>query len=51
MIRKRHMYLSEEIINQIPNITCLNSSPLDARQEIMAIEVPRLGKEDALKAI
>ncbi|XP_044465830.1 chalcone synthase-like [Mangifera indica] len=51
MIRKRHMYLSEEIINQIPNITCFNSPSLDARQEILKIEIPKLGKEAALKAI
>ncbi|KAJ0093950.1 hypothetical protein Patl1_26749 [Pistacia atlantica] len=51
MIRKRHMHLSEEIIKQIPNMTTLNSSSLNAHEEILATEISKLSKEAALKAI
>nr|5WX7_A Chain A, Alkyldiketide-CoA synthase [Tetradium ruticarpum]5WX7_B Chain B, Alkyldiketide-CoA synthase [Tetradium ruticarpum]5WX7_C Chain C, Alkyldiketide-CoA synthase [Tetradium ruticarpum]5WX7_D Chain D, Alkyldiketide-CoA synthase [Tetradium ruticarpum] len=51
MIRKRHMYLTEDVIKENPNIGILNAPSFNARQEIMVEEVPKLGKEAALKAI
>ncbi|AES93811.2 Chalcone synthase 1 [Medicago truncatula] len=51
MIRKRHVYLTEEILKDNPNF-CFDKTPsLDARQDMMAVEIPRLGKEAAVKAI
>ncbi|CAK7336506.1 unnamed protein product [Dovyalis caffra] len=50
-IRKRYMYLSEEIIKKNPTIGAYDTPSLDARQEILVTEVPKLGKEAALKAI
>ena len=51
MIRKRHVYLTEEILKDNPNF-CVDKTPsLDARQDMMAVGVPRLGKEAAVKAI
>lgn len=51
MIRKRHMYLTEEIIKENPNLSTLNAPSFNTRQEILVTEVPKLGKEAALKAI
>ncbi|KAJ8436180.1 hypothetical protein Cgig2_010424 [Carnegiea gigantea] len=51
MIRKRHMYLTEEILNEKPNLCRYMCSSLDIRQDIVVSEVPRLGKEAAVKAI
>ncbi|XP_065874981.1 chalcone synthase-like [Euphorbia lathyris] len=50
-VKKRYMHLSEEIIKNNPNIAIYKSPSLDARQEILVKEVPKLGKEAALKAI
>ncbi|XP_026460076.1 chalcone synthase-like [Papaver somniferum] len=50
-IRKRHMHLSEEILNENPSICEYMAPSLNARQDIVVIEVPRLGKEAALNAI
>ncbi|XP_047332082.1 chalcone synthase 3-like [Impatiens glandulifera] len=51
MVKKRYMYLTEEVLKENP-ILCENMAPsLDARQDIMVVEIPKLGKEAALKAI
>ncbi|XP_057987096.1 chalcone synthase-like isoform X2 [Hevea brasiliensis] len=50
-IKKRYMYLTEDIIKQNPDIATYKAASLDARQEILVTEVPMLGKEAALKAI
>ncbi|XP_075478063.1 chalcone synthase-like [Primulina tabacum] len=51
MIRKRYMYLTEEILRESPNICAYMAPSLDARQDIVVVEVPKLGKEAAQKAI
>lgn len=51
MIRKRHVYLTEEILKDNPNF-CFDKTPsLDARQDMVVRDVPRLGNEAAVKAI
>ncbi|XP_074582216.1 chalcone synthase 2-like [Curcuma longa] len=51
MIRKRHIYLTEEILRENPKMCAYMEASLDARQDIVVVEVPRLGKEAAVKAI
>ncbi|OAY67505.1 Chalcone synthase [Ananas comosus] len=51
MIKKRHMYLTEEILKENPGMCAYMASSLDARQDILVEEVPKLGREAALKAI
>ncbi|XP_015060638.1 chalcone synthase J-like [Solanum pennellii] len=51
MIKKRYFHLTEEILKKNPNICEYNSPSLNIRQEIMIVEVPKLGKEAAEKAI
>lgn len=51
MIRKRHMCLTEEILKANPNMCLHMGTSLDARQDISLVEVPKLGKEAATKAI
>ncbi|XP_073027155.1 chalcone synthase [Primulina eburnea] len=51
MIRKRYMYLTEEFLKENPNICAYMAPSLDARQDIVVVEVPKLGKEAAQKAI
>ncbi|XP_073030086.1 chalcone synthase [Primulina eburnea] len=51
MIRKRYMYLTEEILRESPSICAYMAPSLDARQDIVVVEVPKLGKEAAQKAI
>ncbi|GLJ06437.1 hypothetical protein SUGI_0039150 [Cryptomeria japonica] len=48
MIRKRHMYLTEEILKENPNVCAYEAPSLDARQDMAVVEVPRLGKEAAV---
>ncbi|TYI82944.1 hypothetical protein E1A91_D05G256900v1 [Gossypium mustelinum] len=50
-IRKRYMHLTEDIINKNPNLIIYKAPSFDARQEILVNEVPKLGKDAALKAI
>ncbi|KAI3978391.1 hypothetical protein MKX01_013189 [Papaver californicum] len=52
-IKKRHLHLTEEIMKEFPDIgnECMTGSSLDVRQEIMAVEIPKLAKEASLKAI
>ncbi|XP_073006731.1 chalcone synthase-like [Typha latifolia] len=51
MIKKRYFQLSEEILKENPNICAFMAPSLDARQDILSEEVPKLGKEAATKAI
>nr|ABE01413.1 chalcone synthase [Anthurium andraeanum] len=51
MIKKRHMYLTEEILKENPNMCAYMAPSLDARQDMVVVEVPRLGKEAATRAI
>jgi len=51
MIKKRYMHLTEEILAANPNMTAYMEPSLDARQDIVVVEVPKLGKEAAVKAI
>ncbi|CAL9185059.1 unnamed protein product, partial [Musa hybrid cultivar] len=56
MIRKRYMHLNEEILQENPNMCAYMAPSLDARQDILpdvtvVVEVPKLGKEAAAKAI
>ncbi|XP_078434041.1 chalcone and stilbene synthase family protein [Wolffia australiana] len=50
-IRKRYMYLTEEILKENPNMCAYMAPSLDARQDMVVVEVPKLGKEAATKAI
>ncbi|XP_059074020.1 chalcone synthase 7-like [Cryptomeria japonica] len=50
MIKKKHMYLTEEILKENPNLCAYMAPSLDSRQVMAVMEVPRLGKE-ATKAI
>ncbi|GMN57374.1 hypothetical protein TIFTF001_026477 [Ficus carica] len=51
MINKRYMYLTEEILKENPKMCEYDAPSLDARQDMVVVEVPKLGKEAALKAI
>nr|BAC10998.1 chalcone synthase [Nierembergia sp. NB17] len=51
MIKKRYMYLTEEILKENPSMCEYMAPSLDARQDIVVVEVPKLGKEAAQKAI
>nr|ADO85327.1 chalcone synthase [Boesenbergia rotunda] len=51
MIRKRYMHLTEEILKENPNMCAYMEPSLDERQDIVVVEVPKLGKEAAAKAI
>ncbi|XP_027339239.1 chalcone synthase-like [Abrus precatorius] len=51
MIKKRYVHLTEEILKENPNISTYSESSLDARQDILVEEVPKLGEKAASKAI
>ncbi|KAK1371869.1 putative stilbene synthase 2 [Heracleum sosnowskyi] len=51
MINTRYMFLTEELLKENPNICEHNAPSLDARQDILVEEVPKLGKEAATMAI
>ncbi|KAF3541927.1 hypothetical protein F2Q69_00024730 [Brassica cretica] len=51
MIRKRYMHLTEEFLKDNPNVCAFMAPSLDVRQDILVAEVPKLGKEAAVKAI
>ncbi|XP_044501324.1 chalcone synthase 2-like [Mangifera indica] len=51
MIKKRYMHLTEDILKENPNMCAYMAPSLDARQDIVVVEVPKLGKEAAVKAI
>jgi len=50
-IRKRYMHLTEEYLAENPNMCAYMAPSLDARQDIVVVEVPKLGKAAAQKAI
>eukprot|EP00268_Persea_americana_P060768 TRINITY_DN7614_c0_g1_i1.p1 TRINITY_DN7614_c0_g1~~TRINITY_DN7614_c0_g1_i1.p1 ORF type:complete len:391 (+),score=59.33 TRINITY_DN7614_c0_g1_i1:313-1485(+) len=50
-IRKRHKYLTEDILKENPNLCAFMAPSFDTRQEMLAMEVPKLGMEAASKAI
>ncbi|KAF5444671.1 hypothetical protein F2P56_033788 [Juglans regia] len=49
--KKRYFHLTEEILKENPSMCKYGAPSLDARQEMVVPEVPKLGKEAALKAI
>nr|ALI57117.1 polyketide synthase [Aquilaria crassna] len=51
MIKKRYLHVTEEILKENPSMRDYWSPSLDARQDIVVVEVPKLGKEAAVKAI
>lgn len=51
MIKKRHMFLTEEILKENPNMCNYGAPSLNARHDLVVPEVPKLGKEAAIKAI
>nr|ADT63062.1 chalcone synthase [Fagopyrum esculentum] len=51
MIEKRFMHLTEEILKENQNMCAYMAPSLDARQDMVVTEVPKLGKEAAQKAI
>nr|BAB40786.2 chalcone synthase [Lilium hybrid division I] len=51
MIRKRYMHLNEEILAENHNVCAYMAPSLDVRQDMVVVEVPKLGKEAAAKAI
>ena len=51
MITKRHMYLTEKILKENPNMCEYLAPSLDTRQDMVVVEVPKLGKDAAVKAI
>ncbi|XP_058786891.1 chalcone synthase J-like [Vicia villosa] len=51
MIKKRYMHLTEEMLKENPNISSYEKPSLDARQDILVEEVPKLGEKAASKAL
>ncbi|KAI4337876.1 hypothetical protein L6164_016243 [Bauhinia variegata] len=51
MIKKRYIHLTEEMLKENPNISTYEEPSLDARQDILVVEVPKLGEKAASKAI
>ncbi|KAL2230202.1 UNVERIFIED_CONTAM: Chalcone synthase [Sesamum indicum] len=51
MIERRYMYLTEEILKENSEICSFMGPSLNARQDIVVTEVPKLGMEAAQKAI
>ncbi|XP_074302096.1 chalcone synthase-like [Silene latifolia] len=51
MIEKRYSHLTEDILKERPNLGEYMVSSLDTRLDIVVSEVPKLGKEAAVKAI
>ncbi|XP_027942118.1 chalcone synthase 2-like [Vigna unguiculata] len=51
MIEKRHIYLTEKMLKENPNISTYEEPSLDARQDILVEEVPKLGEKAAFKAL
>ncbi|XP_010264142.1 PREDICTED: chalcone synthase-like [Nelumbo nucifera] len=50
-IKKSYMHLTEEISKENPNVCAYMAPSLDARQDMVVVEVPKLGEEAAVKAI
>ncbi|XP_061994723.1 polyketide synthase 5-like [Rosa rugosa] len=51
MIKKRYMYLTEEILKKNPSMCEYMAPSLDARQDMVVVEIPKLSKEAATKTI
>nr|WIL10278.1 chalcone synthase [Grona styracifolia] len=51
MIKKRYIHLTEEMLKENPNISTYEEPSLNARQDILVNEVPKLGEKAASKAI
>ncbi|XLT29794.1 hypothetical protein HN873_061086, partial [Arachis hypogaea] len=51
MIEKRHFVYTENFLKENPNITTYGTPSLDARQDMLMEEIPKLGKEATLNAI
>nr|P24824.1 RecName: Full=Chalcone synthase WHP1; AltName: Full=Naringenin-chalcone synthase WHP1; AltName: Full=White pollen [Zea mays]CAA42763.1 chalcone synthase [Zea mays] len=51
MIRKRYMHLTEEFLSENPSMCAYMAPSLDARQDVVVTEVPKLGKAAAQEAI
>ncbi|XP_073109525.1 chalcone synthase-like [Elaeis guineensis] len=51
MIKKLYMYLTEDVLEQNPNMCAYMASSLDAWQDIQVEEMLKLGKEATMKAI
>ena len=51
MIKKRYSHLTEKMLEEHPNIGAYMAPSLNIRQEIITAEIPKLGKEAALKAL
>lgn len=50
-LKKRYMYLTEEILKENPSLCTYDAPSFDARQDILVPEVPKLGKAAATKVI
>ncbi|CAN0862502.1 Chalcone synthase 1 [Linum grandiflorum] len=50
-IKKRYLHLTEHLIEKHPNLASYMAPSLDVRQDMVVVEVPKLGKEAATKAI
>ncbi|XP_028797608.1 chalcone synthase-like [Neltuma alba] len=51
MIKKRYAYLTEEMLKQNPNLRSANEPSLDTRQDMVIMEIPKLGEKAASNAI
>ncbi|KAK1362661.1 Chalcone synthase [Heracleum sosnowskyi] len=51
MVNTRYMHLTEELLKDHPDFCDYKAPSLDARQEVVVNEVPKLGKEAATRAI
>ncbi|XP_071735262.1 chalcone synthase isoform X1 [Rutidosis leptorrhynchoides] len=51
MIRKRYMHITEDFLKDNPHLCEYMAPSLDTRQDVVVVEVPKLGKEAATKAI
>ncbi|CAI0411606.1 unnamed protein product [Linum tenue] len=50
-IKKRYMHLTEEFLQQHPNMCAFMAPSFDDRQDVLVVEVPKLAKEAAAAAI
>ncbi|KAI7742592.1 hypothetical protein M8C21_011930 [Ambrosia artemisiifolia] len=51
MVKKRSIYVTEDILKQKPNIGSYMAPSLNDRQDIAVVEVPKLGEQAANQAI
>nr|ABS58499.1 chalcone synthase [Oncidium hybrid cultivar] len=51
MIKKRYMYLTEEFLVQNPNMCAFTAPSLDARQDIVVPQVPKLALSASTRAL